>query len=66
MGAELLQANVTKEAEEAMLKEIKGGKCQSDKAIKGLSLRPFAFISRLCVGKEQDYHSYVGEAATGL
>src|SRR5210317_831761 len=66
MGAVLLQADITEEAEEAMLREIRGGKCEFDKAIKGLRLRPIAFISRICKGKERDYHSYVGEAATGL
>mmetsp|Transcript_13167 Transcript_13167/g.31418 ORF Transcript_13167/g.31418 Transcript_13167/m.31418 type:complete len:1848 (-) Transcript_13167:281-5824(-) len=66
MGAVLLQADITEEAEEAMLKEINGEKCEFDKAISGLRLRPIAFISRICKGKEKDYHSYVGEAATGL
>ena len=30
-----------------------------------LRLRPIAFISRICKGKERDYHSFVGEVATG-
>jgi len=65
MGAVLLQADQTEEAEEAMRKEVESGKCEFDKAISGLRLRPVAFISRICKGKERDYHSYVGEAACG-
>mmetsp|Transcript_357 Transcript_357/g.524 ORF Transcript_357/g.524 Transcript_357/m.524 type:complete len:620 (-) Transcript_357:114-1973(-) len=65
MGAVLLQVDLTEEAEEAMHKEIEGGKCEFDKTISKLRLRPIAFISRTCKGKERDYHSYVGEAATG-
>ncbi|CAJ1947458.1 unnamed protein product [Cylindrotheca closterium] len=53
MGAVLLQANTTEEAEE------------SNKSMSKLRLRPIAFISTICKGKEQDYHSFVGEAATG-
>ena len=66
MGGVLLQADTTEEAEEAMRREMKGGKCEFDKLIKGLRLRPVAFISRACKGNERDYHSYRGEAATGL
>ena len=65
MGGVLLQAETTEEAEEAMNKEIEGEKCQFDKAMSGLRLRPIAFISRTCKGKEKHYHSYMGEAATG-
>jgi hypothetical protein len=31
-----------------------------------MRLRPIMFFSRRCQGAELDYHSYVGEAATGL
>ncbi|CAJ1965610.1 unnamed protein product [Cylindrotheca closterium] len=65
MGAVLLQAGTTEEAEESMRKEIEGGKCKFDKSMSKLRLRPIAFISRICKGKERDYHSFVGEAATG-
>ena len=49
-----------------MLKEIEGKKCAFDLAISKLRLRPVAFLSRICKGKERDYHSFIGEAATGL
>ncbi|CAJ1948175.1 unnamed protein product [Cylindrotheca closterium] len=65
MGAVLLQADTTEEAEESMRKEIEGGKCEFNKSMSKLRLRPIAFISRICKGKECDYHSFVGEAATG-
>jgi hypothetical protein len=46
MGSVLLQAETTTKAEEALLAEINGGKCEFDKTINGLRLRPLAFISR--------------------
>ena len=65
MGAVLLQADTTEEAEESMRKEMEGEKCDFDKTMSKPRLRTIAFISRICKGKERDYHSFVGEAATG-
>ena len=66
MGACLLQPEISVEAEEAMQQEMAGEDCKFEKLSKGLRLRPIAFLSRRCKGKERDYHSYRGEAATGL
>jgi hypothetical protein len=58
MGVVLCQAELKEEAEEAMKKEIQGESCKFDKSINGLRLRPITFLSRVCKGKEKDYHSY--------
>jgi hypothetical protein len=65
MGAVVLQADCTPEAEEAIQRELEGGAWEFDKTLSGLRLCPVAFISRRCKGAEEDYHSFVGEAATG-
>lgn len=64
-GAVLCQADTSSEAETALLKEIEGDKCEFDKTLSGLRLRPVDFASRTCKGPECNYHSYVGEAACG-
>ena len=63
-GAVLLQADVTEQAEIAMLKEMHGTQCEFDKKIHGLRLRPIKFIStRRQIPSSR--HSFVGEASTG-
>ena len=67
MGAALLQPNTEDiKALKAMEKEIAGEHCVFDLTKKGLRLHPIAFISRRTSGPEQFYHSYVGEASTGI
>ena len=63
-GAVLLQAGCSKKEEEAVHREILGGKCEFDKGLEGLRLRPIAFISQHRKEKSSR-HSFVGEAATG-
>ena len=68
MGAVLCQADPDDDiALKAELDEIKGGPCLFDKTLSAVSLRlrPIAFLSRRCTAKEQSWHSYTGEAATG-
>ena len=66
-GAALLQpASEDAEAMEAMLREAAGGKCEFDLTKSGLRLFPIAFISRRTSNIEESYHSYVGEACTGV
>jgi hypothetical protein len=45
-GAVLLQADCTKEDEEAIRREIAGGNCEYEKTLSGLRLRPTAFLSQ--------------------
>jgi hypothetical protein len=68
MGAVVLQPHPNPIADTALRTEEAGGPCTFDLTITGehLRLRPIAFISRLCTRVEQAYHSYVGEAATGI
>jgi hypothetical protein len=63
-GAVLLQAGCSTEEEDAMMREVKGGKCEFDKTVNGLRLRPIAFIS-MRRKLTSSRHSFVGEAATG-
>jgi hypothetical protein len=63
-GAVLLQAGCTKEEEEAIQREINGERCEFEKTIGGLRLRPIAFISQRRE-EPSSRHSFVGEAATG-
>ena len=63
-GAVLLQADITEEAEIAMLKEMHGATCEFDKKISGLRLRPIKFISTQRA-TPSSRHSFVGEASTG-
>jgi hypothetical protein len=65
MAGAILQPKCSEAAEEEILKEVETGICNFDKTISGLRLRPIAFISGRCKGKGQDYHSSVGEVATG-
>ena len=65
MGSGILQSEQSEKAEEALMAEINGGKCEFDKTVNGLRLRPIAFISRRCTGRERDYHSHVGETVAG-
>eukprot|EP00978_Attheya_sp_CCMP212_P030582 scaffold112851_cov35-Attheya_sp.AAC.1 len=68
MGAVILQPNPNPTADDALQADEAGSPCTFDLTITGerLRLRPIAFISRLCTRVEQTYHSYVGEAATGI
>jgi hypothetical protein len=63
-GAVLLQAGCSEEEEEVVRKEIEGGKCEFEKTLSGLRLRPTAFISQRRQ-EPSSRHSYVGEASTG-
>lgn len=65
MAAVTCQAKCTPEAEVAIARELEGGACKFNKPMTGLRLRLMAFYSRRCKGEELDYHSFVGEAATG-
>ena len=67
-GATILQAHDNPNAHNAEHNETTGGPCTFDATItnKNLRLRPIAFISRRCSDSERNYHSYVGEAATGI
>jgi hypothetical protein len=57
MGAVLCQVDPNcEESLAAERAEVTGGPCIFDKTL---------FLSRLCKDTEQNYHSYVGEAATG-
>ena len=64
-AAVLCQAECSKEAEEALRKELKGSKCEFDKTIKGLRLWLIAFIDQMNKEKEWSYHSHKGEIGTG-
>jgi hypothetical protein len=63
-GAVLLQAGCSKEEEDAMMREVAGGKCEFDKTVNGLRLRPISFIS-MRRRDTSSRHSFVGEASTG-
>eukprot|EP00957_Ditylum_brightwellii_P001811 139232-Ditylum_brightwellii.AAC.1 len=57
MGAVLLQADDSAEARAAEEEEKKGGKCEFDKTLGGLRLRPVAFISsKTQTGLEKSAH----------
>jgi hypothetical protein len=60
----LLQAGCSKEEEGAMMREVKGGKCEFDKTVNGLRLRPISFIS-MRRQATLSRHSFVGKASTG-
>ena len=67
MAAVLLQADPTDtEATKAEQAEQNGGPCVFDKSTHKLRLRPLAFASRRCTEQEGIYHSFTGEAATGV
>ena len=67
MGAVLLQAGGHNEATTQNTEED-GGPCTFNMLVLGekLRLHPVAFISRKCAPRERSYHSYIGEAATGI
>eukprot|EP00957_Ditylum_brightwellii_P066131 5018059-Ditylum_brightwellii.AAC.1 len=57
MGAVLLQADDSPDARAAEEEEQKGGKCEFDRSLGGLKLRPVAFISRKTqTGLEKSAH----------
>jgi hypothetical protein len=67
MGAALLQPDQDDQrALEAMHNEKTGEKCMFDLTKSGIRLYPLAFISRRTSDPEKSYHSYVGEACTGV
>jgi len=68
-SAVLLQADPDDdEAKDAEMQENDGGPCAFEASVQGkkLRLRPIAFVSQRNTEAEQSWHSYVGEAATGL
>ncbi len=66
MGAALLQPDTAVPSISAMNAEIHGEPCKFDATLSGLRLHPVAFISRRTSEPEKSYHSYVGEASTGI
>ena len=66
MGAALLQPDTAEPSMSAMNAEIHGEPCKFDATLSGLRLHPVAFISRRTSEPEKSYHSYVGEAGTGI
>ena len=67
MAAVLLQADPTdEEALNHETKEKQGGPCVFDSKKTSLRLLPLAYISRRTTAAEQSYHSYIGEASTGV
>ena len=46
MGVVLLQADISEEAKKSEAQENSGGKCEFDKSLGGMRLRPISFISR--------------------
>jgi len=68
-AAVLLQADLQEPAAlEAEDREDQGGKCEFDKTVTNLQLRllPVVFISQRNSKTEESWHSFLGEAATGL
>jgi hypothetical protein len=66
MCAVVLQADCTEQAEEAQRKELEGSRrCDFDKKLSGLRLRPCHIVARTCKGNETEWHSATGELATG-
>jgi hypothetical protein len=66
-AAVLLQPDVNLDgATAAMINEQQGGQCEFDITTNGLRLRPLAFLSRRADKSQHHWHSYVGEAATGV
>jgi hypothetical protein len=60
----LLQAGCSKGEEEALQKEVEGGKCEFEQTLSRLRLRPIAFISQCCQ-EPSPRHSFVREASMG-
>ena len=65
MGAVLLQADITTQAQVAKDREQQGGRCKFDRCKNSLQLRPIAFIDRSTMPPECSFHSYVGEVTAG-
>ena len=64
MGAVLLQEYVSEEARKSYSQEKDGGKCEFDKSLEGMRLRPIYFISRSTVlPLENSRHRFLGESA---
>ena len=66
MAAALLQPDASDEAQAAIRREASGEPCEFDKHLSKLRLRPLCFLSRKTTKPEQSYHSYQGEASTGV
>jgi hypothetical protein len=66
MGDVLIQAKDSDVSAAAVLSEEAGGPCLFDCAKSGLRLRPIMFFSSRWQFATLDYHSYMGESATGL
>ena len=65
MALALMQPDDSDESKAAMLSLHENQDCDFDTTLKGARLRPIKFHSRRCLEREQHYHSFVGEAATG-
>ena len=66
MCAVVLQADCTEQAEEAQRKELEGSRrCEFDKKLSGLRLRPCHIVARTCKGNKTELHLATGELATG-
>jgi RNase H-like domain found in reverse transcriptase/Reverse transcriptase (RNA-dependent DNA polymerase) len=65
MALALMQPDDSDESRVAMLSLHENQDCDFDTTLKGARLRPIKFHSRRCLEREQHYHSFVGEAATG-
>ena len=60
----ILQADESAEARKSEVQEKDGGKCEFDKSLEGMRLRPIYFISISTVPPlERSIHSFVGESA---
>ena len=65
MALALMQPDDSEESRAAIASLTEGQDCNFDTTLKGARLRPVKFHSRRCLEREQHYHSFVGEAATG-
>ena len=64
IGSLLLQAYVSEESRNSEAQENYGGKCEFDKSLEVMRLRPIYFISRSTVlPLEKSIQIFVGEAA---
>ena len=65
MGAVLFQADVLTETINSEAQEKDGGKCEFDKSLEGMRLRPISLILRSTVSTlENSRHRFVGYEAT--
>lgn len=65
MAAAIMQPECGSKEEEVIQQELRIGKCLFDKTLTSLRLRPIDFVCCMCKGAELNYHSSIGEAATG-